>query len=34
MGLSEEMKDSFMYSDMPEGLPAFVTVSQKQDNQI
>jgi hypothetical protein len=34
MGLSEEMKDSFTYSDMPEELPAFVTVCQKRDNQI
>jgi len=34
MGLSEEMKDSFTYSDMPEELPAFVTVCQKPDNQI
>jgi hypothetical protein len=34
MGLSEEMKDSFTYCDMPEGLPAFVTVFQKRDNQI
>jgi len=34
MGLSEEMKDSFTYSDMPEELPAFVTVCQKWDNQI
>jgi hypothetical protein len=34
MGLSEEIKDSFTYSDMPEELPAFVTVCQKQDNQI
>jgi len=33
MGLSEEMKDSFTYSDMPEELPAFVTVCQKRDNQ-
>ena len=33
-GLSEEMKESFMYSDMPEELPAFVTVCQKRDNQI
>jgi hypothetical protein len=32
MGLSEEMKDSFTYSDMPEELPAFVTVCQKRDN--
>jgi len=34
MGWSEEMKDSFMYSDMPEELPGFVTVCQKLDNQI
>jgi len=34
MGLSEEMKDSFTYSDMPEELPAFMTVCQKRDNQI
>jgi hypothetical protein len=34
MGLSEEMKDFLMYSDMPEELPAFVTVCQKRDNQI
>jgi len=34
MGLSEEMKDSFTYSDMLEELPAFVTVCQKRDNQI
>jgi len=34
MGLSEEMKDSFTYSDMPEELPAFVMVCQKRDNQI
>jgi len=34
MGLSEEMKDSFTYSDMPDELPAFVTVCQKRDNQI
>jgi hypothetical protein len=34
MGLSEEMKHSFTYSDMPEQLPAFVKVCQKQDNQI
>jgi len=34
MGLSEEMKDSFTYSDMPEELPAFVTVCQKRDNHI
>jgi hypothetical protein len=34
MGLSEEMKDSFTYSDMPEELPAFVTVCHKRDKQI
>jgi len=34
MGLSEEMKDSFTYSDMPDELPVFVTVCQKRDNQI
>jgi hypothetical protein len=34
MGLSEEMKDSFTYSDMPEELPALVTGCQKQDNRI
>ena len=34
MGLSEEMKDSFTYSDMPDELAAFVTVCQKRDNQI
>jgi len=34
MGLSEEMKDSFTYSHMPEELPAFVTVCQKWDPQI
>jgi len=34
MGLSEEMKDSFTYSDMPEELPACVAVCQKRDNQI
>ena len=34
MGLSDEMKDSFTYSDMPEELPGFVTVCQKRDNQI
>jgi hypothetical protein len=32
MGLSEEMKECFTHSDMPEELPAFVTVCQKQDN--
>ena len=34
MGLSEEMKDSFTYRNMPEELPAFVTVCQKRDIQI
>jgi len=34
MGLSDEMKDSFTYSDMPEELPVFITVCQKRDNQI
>jgi len=34
MRLSEEMKNSFTYSYMPEGLPACVTVCQKRDNQI
>jgi len=34
MGSSEEMKGTFTYSNMPEELPAFVTVSQKRDNQI
>jgi hypothetical protein len=34
IGLSKEMKDSFTYSDMPEELPAFVTVCQKRDNQF
>jgi hypothetical protein len=34
MGLSEDMKDSFACSVMPEELPAFVTVFQKGDNQI
>jgi hypothetical protein len=34
IGLSEEKKDSFTYSDMPEELPAFVTVCQNRDNQI
>jgi len=32
VGLAEEMKDSFTYSDMPEELPAFVVVYQKRDN--
>jgi hypothetical protein len=34
IGLSEEMKDSFTYSHMPEELPAFVTVCQKRNIQI
>jgi len=34
MGLLEEMKDLFTYSDMLEKLSAFVTVCQKRDNQI
>jgi len=34
IGLSEEMKDSFTYSDMPDNLPAFVMVCQKWDDQI
>ena len=34
MGLSKELKGLFTYSDMPEELPAFVTVCQKQDKQI
>jgi hypothetical protein len=34
VGLSEEMKDSFTYSDMPEELPAFVTVCRKRNNLI
>jgi hypothetical protein len=34
VGLSEEIKDSFTYSCMPEELPAFVVVCQTRDNQI
>jgi hypothetical protein len=34
IGLSEEMKDSFPSCDMPEELPALVTVFQKPENQI
>jgi len=34
MGLSEEMKVFFTYSDMPEELPVFVTVCKKRDSQI
>jgi hypothetical protein len=33
-GLSEDMKESFIHTDMPEDLPAFVTLWQKRDNQI
>jgi hypothetical protein len=33
-GLSEVMKDSFIHTDMPEDLPAFVTLCQTRDNQI
>jgi hypothetical protein len=33
-GLSNEMKDSFIHTDMPEELPAFVTLCQKRDNKI
>jgi hypothetical protein len=32
--LSEEMIDSFLHTDMPDDLPAFVTLCQKWDNQI
>jgi hypothetical protein len=32
--LSEETKDSFIHTDMPDELPAFVTLYQKRDNQI
>jgi len=34
MRLSEEMKDAFTYSDMPEELPTCVTVCQKRDDRI
>jgi hypothetical protein len=33
-GLPEEMKDSFIHTDMPDELPAFVMLCQKRDNQI
>jgi hypothetical protein len=33
-GLSEEMKDLFMHTDMPDKLPVFVAMCQKRDNQI
>jgi len=33
-GLTEEMKDSFIHSAMPDELPAFVPLCQKRDNQI
>jgi len=34
LGLSEEMQNSLTYSDMPEELPAYLTICQKQDNEI
>jgi hypothetical protein len=34
MWLSQEMKDCFTYSEMPEDIPTFGTVCQKRDNQI
>jgi len=34
MVLSEEIKDSFTYSDMPEDLPTFMTICQKRHNKI
>jgi len=34
MGLCEEVKDSFTYSDMPEELPVFVMFCHKRDNLI
>jgi len=34
MGLSEEMTYCFTYSDMLEGLPAFITVCEKRDIKI
>jgi len=34
MGLSDELKDFFTSSNIPDELPAFVTVCQKWDNQI
>jgi hypothetical protein len=33
-GLSEEMKDLFLHTDMPDELPAFVAMCQTRDNQI
>jgi hypothetical protein len=33
-GLSEEMRDSFIHTDMPDELPGFVTLCQKRANQI
>jgi hypothetical protein len=33
-GLSEEMKDSFIHTDMPDELPEFMTLCQQRDNQI
>jgi len=34
MGLFEEMKDSFTYSNMPEELPLFAMVIRKWDDQV
>jgi len=34
MGLSEQMTDSFTYSDIPEKLPAFLKMCHKRENQI
>jgi len=34
MGLSEKIKNTFKYSDMPGELTVFVTVCQKRDNLI
>jgi hypothetical protein len=33
-GISKEMKDSFIHTDLLDELPAFVTLCQKRDNQI
>lgn len=32
MGLSEQMTDSFTYSDIPEKLPAFLKIGHKREN--
>jgi hypothetical protein len=34
MGLSEAIKDSFTYRDMPEEIPAFLMLGQKLNNQL